>query len=330
MIRIIAALVILCALPVPTALLLKIIDRRMGIGCGYVSGAVLHLTIFALYIKGMWEEMAVPDTLPVKAVLFMVLTETAVLLAVVVLKCFKAKRWLGMKGLFGNEASGSVVLFNRRKELLLYIPAGLIWLLGAFSYLYYIPADAITMMADINRIDFFGVTNGDAMVMLGYYMKKLLGISQVDAVCVVIPLCFYAAFVVLMWEIARTLVGENPLKCSLCFLSQGILVAAGDCLYTQANIVLHGLNRLGNVLFVLCVPLVFDIGLRLYLSGKKLIDVESRELFMPSCFLSLAICLACTHLLDQRVFVLAGLNVVIFVLLFVGRRYLPWLKSSES
>ncbi|MBD5539912.1 MAG: hypothetical protein HDR00_01725 [Lachnospiraceae bacterium] len=330
MIKIIAALAILCALPVPTALLLKIADRKIGFGCSYASGVVLHLTIFALYIKGMLEEMAAPDMRPVKAILFMVLGEAAVLAVVVAVKCCKAKKWPGLRQLFGSEAVDNARNDSNRTGMALYILAGIIWILGAFSYLRYVPDNAVTMMADINRLDFFGVTNGDTMVMLGYYMKKLLGISQADAVCIVIPVFFYAAFVFLMWEMAKVFFSEDPLKRSLCFLTQGILLVAGDCLYTQSHIVLHGLNHLENILLALCVPLAFIIGLQLYLSGRKIVDTESRSLSMPSCLLGLAICMICAYLLDQRVFALTGLNAVIFILLFIGRRYLPWLQSSKS
>lgn len=329
MIKIIVALAILGALPVPAALLLRIIDKRAGFVYGYVSGTVLHLTIFALYIQDMWEEMASPDTVPIKAVLLVVLAEAVLLLATIGAKCFKAKKWLGIGGLFGNKADDGAKHNNCRMTLLLYVGAVAIWILGAFSYLRYVPDNAVTMMADINRLDFFGITNGDAMVMLGYYMKKLVGISQADAVCIVIPLFFYAVFVFLMWEMAKALFGETPLKRHLCFLTQGILIVAGDCLYTQPYIVLHGLTRLENILLVLCIPLVFVIGLQLYLSDKKIVDAESRRLSMPSYLLALVTCMICTYLLNQRAFALIGLNVVIFILLFAGRRYLPWLQSSK-
>lgn len=330
MIKMIAALAILCALPVPAALLLKIIDRKIGIGCSYASGVALHLTIFALYIKDMWKKMAAPDMRPVKAMMFVVLGETAVLAFVVAVKCCKAKKWPGIRELFGSEASDKAKDGGRHTELVLYIFAGVFWVLGAFSYLRYVPDNAIAMMADINRLDFFGVTNGDAMVMLGYYMKKLLGISQADAVCIVIPVFFYAVFVFLMWEMAKALFSEDSIKCSLCFLGQGILVVAGDCLYTQSHIVLHGLNHLENILLSLCVPLAFINGLQLYLSGRKIIDTENRRLSMPSCLLGLAICMICAYLLEQRAFAITGLNAIIFILLFIGRRYLPWLQSSKS
>lgn len=329
MINIIAALAILSALPVPAALLLRIIDNRTSFVYGYVSGIILHLTIFALCIQDMWEEMAAPDMAPIKTVLFVVLVEVVIFLAVIGAKCFKAKNWLSIRDLFGNKTDGGAEQNSRRMPLLLYIGAAAIWVLGAFSYLHYVPDNAVTMMADINRLDFFGVTNSDAMVMLGYYMKKLLGTSQADAVCIVIPVFFYAVFVFLMWEMPKVLFRNDSLKRSLCFLSQGILVVAGDCLYTQPYIVLHGLNHLANILFVLCVPLAFIVGLQLYLSGKKIVDVENRRLSMSSYLLALAICMICTYLLDQRAFALIGLNVVIFILLFAGRRYLPWLQSSK-
>lgn len=330
MIKMIAALAILCVLPVPVALLLKITDRKMGLGCSYAVGVVLHLTVFALYVRGMWESMAAPDTAPVKAVLLAVLAETAVLAVIVVVKCCKAKKWPGIRKLFGSEAVDSRKHGNRYTELVLYILASIIWISGVFSYLRYVPDNAVTMMADINRLDFFGITNSDVMVMLGYYMKKLLGVSQADAVCIVIPVFFYGVFVFLMWEMAKVFFGENFLKRGLCFLSQGILVVAGDCLYTLPHIVLHGLNHLENILLALCVPLAFIIGLQLYLSGRKIIDTDNRRILMPSYLLGLAICMICAYLLDQRVFALTGLNAVIFILLFVGRRYLPWLQSSKS
>lgn len=57
------------------------------------------------------------------------------------------------------------------------------------------------LMAGINRVDFFGVINDNPIIMMAYYIKSLGGISQANAVCVVVPLFFYVAVVFAMAEI---------------------------------------------------------------------------------------------------------------------------------
>lgn len=330
MIRLLIALAVLCILPVFMMLFLKVLDRHFSFAGGYVCGTIFNLTVFSLCVRKMSRDMAEPGMVPVKVVLVTIVIEALAFAAVVCVRCFREKRWLGIGNLLYCHKKPD----ERYRENRLYLPvcigAFLIWLAGAFSYFCYIPQGAVAMMADINRLDFFGITNSDPMVMLGYYLKKLCGISQADAACIVIPLSFYAAFVVLMWEMADTVFGPQVLKRSLCFLAEGVLVVAGDCLYSQPFIVLHGMNSLGNVLLVLCVPLVFIIGLRLIFSEEKLINPENKRLLMPVYWLALLLCIVSTYLLEKRAFALIGLNVVIFILLFAGRRYLPWLQSSKS
>lgn len=325
MIRLLFALCGLWILPVAAMLFLKASNRKVTLAAGYICGAIVNLTVFSLCIRSMSENMKEPGLLPLKAVLGVVFIEILVFLIVVCTRCVREKKWIGFARLFYMEQSGGFRF--GRWETVFFIIACVIWILGATSYLRYVPEGAVTMMADINRLDFFGLTNADPMIMLGYYLKKLFGISQADAVCIVIPLSFYAAFVAVMWEIAGALFESEPLKKSLCFLAESVLVVVGDCLYTQPYMVLHGLNHMNNVLFVLCVPLVFAIGLRFYQSGE---NAEGKGPRMWGYWFAFAVCVLSTYLFEQRAFALIGLNAVIFVLLFVGRRYLPWLQSSKS
>lgn len=330
MIRLLIALAGLCILPVFLMLFLKVLDRHFSFAGGYVCGTIFNLTVFSLYIRKMAKNMEEPGMAPVKIVLGAAAMEVLAFAAVVCVRCFKEKRWLGIGNLLYCRKMPDE--YHKKKRFCPPVCAGtfIIWMAGAVSYLRYVPQGAVTMMADINRLDFFGITNSDPMVMLGYYLKKLCGISQADGICIVIPLSFYAAFVALMWEMADTLFKNNGLKRSLCFLTEGILVVAGDCLCSQPFIVMHGLNRLENALLVLCVPLTFAIGLRLLFCEEKFIRPENKVLSMPAYWLALLLCIVSTYLLEKRAFALIGLNVVIFVLLFAGRRYLPWLQSSKS
>lgn len=330
MIKVLIALAGLTVTPLPMALLLKSIDRRSSLCQGYVSGVVFHLLIFALCIRRMAEKMTAPHMGAVKTLLVIILVEMTAFMIIVVFKCCKAKKWLGIRQLLHFHESAGEQWAKKRIFLLFFGGACVIWLLGAFSYLRYVPEGAVTMMADINRLDFFGITNSDPMTMMGYYLKKLCGISQADAVCIVIPLSFYAAFVVLMWEMADTLFKKDVIKRSLCFLAEGILTVTGDCLYSQPFIVLHGLCRMENVLLILCVPFTFIIGLRLILSEEKIINPENKEIFMPSGWFALLLCMISTCLWEKSAFALTGLNIIIYLLLFAGRRYLPWLQSSKS
>lgn len=324
------ALAGLCILPVFIMLLLKVLDRRFSFAGGYVCGIIFNLTVFSLYIRKMAKNMEEPGMAPVKIVLAAAAMEAVAFAAVVCVRCLKEKRWLGIRNLLYCSQKPDECRKEKRLYLLVYAGTILIWMAGAFSCFRYVPQGAVTMMADINRLDFFGITNSDPMVMLGYYLKKLCGISQADGICIVIPLSFYVAFAALMWEMADTLFKNDGLKRSLCFLTEGILVVAGDCLYSQPFIVLHGLNRLKNVLLVLCVPLTFIIGLRLLFCEEKFIWFKNKVPAMSAYWFALLLCIVSTYLLEKRAFALIGLNVIIFVLLFAGRRYLPWLQSSKS
>lgn len=324
MLKVLLVLIGLCALPVVTMLLLKFADKRVTFGAGYVSGVIVNLTLFSLCVCRMAENMANPGLAPVKAVLGMICGEMVIILILAVVRCIKMKSRTGLRSLFLQE-EGFRQPF-RGKEAVGIAAAGALWLSGAFSYLHYVPDGAVTMMADINRLDFFGMTNPDIMVMLGYYLKKLFGISQADAVCIVIPLSLYAAFVVLMWETAGALFEGGRSKRVLCFLAEAVLTIAGDCMYTQSSLVLHGLNHMENAMLALCVPFAFAIGLRFYHSEGK---TGKERLMMPGYWISFAVCIISACLLEQRAFALVGLNAIIFGLLFIGRRYLPWLQSSK-
>jgi hypothetical protein len=328
MIRVAISLICLWIAPVIPMLLFRLLDQKLSFAAGYVCGVLGNITVFSLCIQTMAEKMAAPGMRPIKVTMAVWVIELLILTVVAAVRCIRAKKWLGISQLFSislpHKKNGQI---NKLNILIIFV-ACLLWLFGACSYLRYVPRDAVRMMADINRIDFFGVTNGDAMVMLGYYFKQLCGISQADAICLVIPLGFYAAFAAVMWEMAGTWFDKGTRKFCLCFFAEAVLLAAGDCLYSIPFFVLHGLNCLDDVLLVLCVPMIFIVGWKLYLCETKL--VSKGKILAPGYCFAGVLSLVSAALLEQQVFVLCGMSVLLFVLLFAGRRYLPWLKSSKS
>lgn len=308
------SLIALCFLPVPGMFLLKALFGRLTYAAGYVSSLLLNLLVFCLCIQNMAKEYEAPDMMPVKLVAVIVLTELVVFCAIWILRSIKRKKWFEFK-----KVSFSPFL----------ILACAIWIVGAVSYIRFVPEGAVAMMADVNRVDFFGITNRDFGVMLGYYLKSLLGISQADAVCLVIPLSFYLAFVILMWEMANTLFEDKPALATRCFFALAVLTVLGDCLYTQPFMVLHGLNHVENALTVLCIPFAFAMGLRLYFSWDRFLQDKEKADWSLGHIIALLLCGCSAYLLDLKAFALVGLNLIIFVLLFIGRRYLPWLQSGK-
>lgn len=325
MIKLFFILCTLCILPITMTMILKVLDCKITFTAGYIIGEIVNLTIFSLCIRAMAEDMAEPGLLPIKVILGISMFEILAFLTVLCIRCIKEKKWIGFVRLFYLDQHSN--LRSHKKEIFFLILASIIWILGATSYLRYVSDGAVSMMAYINRLDFFGATNVNPMIMLGYYLTKLGRISQADAICLVIPLSFYFAFVILMWETAGALFESDMLKKTLCFFAESVLVVVGDCLYTQPFIVLHGLNQIENVLLVLCVPFSFAIGLRLY----QEVECRGKNGFrMYGYWFALALCVISTYFFEQRALTLIGLNTVIFVLLFAGRRYLPWLQSSRS
>ena len=126
---------------------------------------------------------------------------------------------------------------------------------------------------------------------------------------------------------ADALFESEGVKKNLCFLAEAVLIVVGDCLYTQPFLVLHGLNHMENVLLVLCVSFSFAIGLRFY---RMLETAEGKGLRLWGYWFALAVCVLGTCRFESRAFALICMNIVIFILLFVGRSYLPWLQSSKS
>ena len=315
MMKAVISLIALCFLPVPGMLLLKVLFRRLTYAAGYVSSLLLNLLVFCLCIQNMAEGYEAPGMLPLRLLAAVLLGEAVIFCVIWIRQSIKRKKWFEFKR----------VSFSPFFAL-----ACVIWIAGAFSYIRFVPEGALTMMADINRIDFFGITNGDFGVMLGYYLKSLIGISQADAVCLVLPLSFYFAFVVLMWEMANILFQDKPALVTRCFFALAALTVLGDCLYSQPFLVLHGLNHVENALTVLCVPLAFAIGLRLYFSWDRFLQDKEKADWSLGHIIALLICGCSAYLLYLRAFALVGLNLIIFVLLFTGRRYLPWLQSGKS
>jgi hypothetical protein len=311
-------------MPVPTAVLLKLINRYSTWAKGYVCGVLVNLTIFALDTCSMADRMEIPDLRPIKLLLAWNVFLMVCIIAVVCFRCLQMKKWIGLRTLF---FSPDLSVMPSRKEVLILTAALLIYLIGACAYLYYVPDNAVAIMAEVNRLDYFGFVNDEPMVMAGYYLNKQWNVSVADAVCILLPLSVYPAVVALLWETAGSLFAEDSVKRSKCFLAEAVLLVGGDSLYMQAHFVLHGLNQLENILFVLCVPFAFAIGLQLY---KEWDEGDYRKICHRwDIWFPLLLCIIISALFSQKVFALVGINIFIFALLFVGRRYLPWLRSSK-
>lgn len=337
MLRILMILTGLCILPMVTTLFLKVVDRQIALWTGYVSGVVLHVTIFSLCVRYRYQNALSPGLMPVKAVFGTIAFEAIAAIGVALMKYGRKKRKGNISALFRLKINA--LRSVKANEWIGIFAACAVWMMGAVSYLRYVPDGAVTMMADINRLDYFGVTNSDPTVMLGYYLKKLFGVSQADAVCLIIPLSFYVPFVILMWGMAETLFprtmsqadmaacsfGEwrvdHRMKRCLCFGFEAILTVAGACRFTQPYLVLYGLNHVENCLLALCVPFAFAVGLHFLLLQPE--DEKKKVGLTPGYCIAIAVCVISSYLLEPRAFALVGLNAVIFAVLFAGRRYLP-------
>ncbi|MCH5279940.1 MAG: hypothetical protein J1E61_00615 [Lachnospiraceae bacterium] len=324
MIKVLFSLIILCLLPVPGMLLLRAMRRHFAFSMGYICSMLINLLVFCLCVRRLAERYDAPGMLPVKAVFGVLLLECFLLVYVWIYRSYQSRKLMGIMQFFRLKNSRiSVSVFDGL--------AILVWMAGAFSYICYVPEDALTMMADVNRVDLFGIINGDPGVMLAYYLKALIGISQADAVCLATPLSFYFAFVILMKEMADTLFEDRPSLASRGFFALAAVTLLGDCLYTQSHMVLHGLNHPENVITVVCVPLAFICGLRLYGAWDRFLENEKGAYrSLPYYMAALLLCIVCSHILYLRAFSLIGSTMILFVLLFLGRRYLSWTQSGKS
>ncbi len=312
MIKIVIAIFLLIMINVPYGLLLKVINEKISFMQGYVCGALFNLIVWEWCIAAICERMESPGMRPVKVLLTLCIVVIVMVTIIVVLRTIKKKNWIGH--------SQRLQTLNK-KEAVCFVVAILVWGIGASFYVRYVPYQAVSVMADVNRVDLFGITNSNSMVMLGYYLHKLMSISVANAVCIVIPISFYVVFTVAMWEVASALYRKNLNSRTMCFLAEAILVLLGDCYLTFSYLALHNLHHTGYIALVITLPMAFASGLRLYFTeGKKQIISES---------VIWAFCLLCSRVLDNFAFMLCAMTIFIFAILLIGRRYLPWLKSSK-
>lgn len=321
MISVLVSMLYMGVLPIVTMFLLRLLFPRMTFVVGYTNGVIIYITLFSIFVH-LWSYHTLLFVIkPLRIMVLMTLIELMVYIFIVNIRNLKKKK----KETINNSGSDNLKCFNLHKnntkwEMFIWGVSCIGWMVGATCYIRYIPDNAILLMADINRVDFLEVTNGNPIVMLGYYLMKFMKMSSAKAVCVVIPLFFYFVFAFVMWDLSGALFKDCDFKRIVCFFSETFLLIIGDCMYTQPHIVLHGLNDIGNILLVLCVPLVFSNGIRLC--------QDERSKWKEYCFTPI-VCMICTFLLDKRTFALVSINVIIFGLLFIGRRYLPWLQSTK-
>ncbi len=280
-----------------------------------VLGFILNMAVFVSMVHTMAAQMQAPGMLPVKVVLILCVVEVIAFLTIYIVRYMKAGKAI--------KPLGCSVVANMKKDykqILVLVCAGVIFLCAATAYLRFVPVEAVTMMADINRIDLFGVMNDNPITMMAYYIKSLSGISQANAVCVVVPLICYLPVVCALWEVATALYAEDAQKRNLCFLAEAILVLFGNCMYSMTGIIGSGLLSMTNILLAVSLPVVFALCLRIYHATKK--DV----IHLSAVGAAILVCL---YILNVTAFVLTAMTAFIFALLMIGRRYLPWLKSSN-
>lgn len=302
-------------LPITITLVFKLLFPKMAFSTLYVSSVIICLLLFSLIMYLMTIEIEQTSSAPIKMMLALFIIFFLVCVVMLGMQYARGKKLIQLFNIrwhFGAK--------DYRGECFILAVGCLVWMLGSVSYLCYVPDNAVELMAEVNRLKLYGGINKDPVIMLGYYFTNLFGISSAKAICIIIPVFFYSVFVITCWDLSIALFKDNIKKDSICFLAQGIMTLVGDCMYTQPHIVLHGLNDIGNILLVLCVPLVFSNGIRLC--------QDERSKWKEYCFTPI-VCMICTFLLDKRTFALVSINVIIFVLLFIGRRYLPWLQSAK-
>lgn len=323
MIKVLFSLILLCLLPVPGMLLLRSLGRQFTFAAGYVSSMLINLTVFCLCIQDLARRFQPPGMQTIKVIVGVLAAEVILLVLIWIYRSRKAKKLLNAVQVFWMDGVSFSLSF-------FWCLAVFIWVAGAVSYIRYVPEGAVSMMADINRLGFFGATNSDPGVMLAYYLTVLLNLPQAPAVCLVVPLSFYFTFVVLMKEMAAVLYVDKPELTGRCFFALAVLTVLGDSLFSQPYMVLHGLNRLENVITVLCVPFTFAICLRFYFVWDRFLQSKDKAGWSICHVIALLLCLYITYFFYPKTFALVGLNLVIFALLFAGRRYLPWLQSGKS
>lgn len=356
-------------MPLPVAFFLKSLHKDYRWSTGYICGYVLNVTAFSKYIGKMAENGQSPSTAPIK---FMIILNAIVLLAwllLVMYRCLKAKKWIGFECIFyvgkesmDQEQFGMIDLptsdkihfikWELNKEVATKIVLGIsaiVYLTCIYRILAFLPTDGLRQLADVNRIDFYGLVNSDYSVMVGYYFNKLLGMGSYYSIGIIIPLAAFVAIVMLCYEAAEVLCGNNSFYTSFCFMIEGILIVLGDCAYSHASIMLHGAGDASLALTITAIPIIFITGMRfLFYKGSVVVkttedaivgvdaegndkhsDVNKLKFNLPTYWISVALMLYCCYLIDTRVILMALINVFIFILLFIGRGYFPCMKSSK-
>ena len=277
---------------------------------------LLNMTVFTGLVQDMAANLEAPVMMPVKVLLILCAAEVFAFVTLCAIQSVKAS-----KVEKGSKESMMECIKKKWKQISVLIGAVLIYLWVVTTYLRFIPSGVVTMMADVNRLDLFGVTNSDPVTMMAYYMKSLTGLSPSNVVCVVIPFVFYVPVVCALWEVAAALYTEDTYKRNLCFLAEAILLLFGNCMYSMTGLVNGGLMNVTNICLVLSLLLSFALGFHIY-------QTEDKKDWISAGAVELVV-LICVYTMDVVVFALSAMTMLIFGLLLIGRRYLPWLKSSN-
>lgn len=277
---------------------------------------LLNMAVFTGLVQDMAAKLEAPGMMPVKVLLILCAVEVFAFMTLYVIRSVKAPKT-------GKAPKESLMehIKKNTKQILLLVTAVFIYLWAATAYLRFIPSGAVTMMADVNRIDLFGVTNSNPITMMAYYVKALTGLSSANVVCVVIPFVCYIPVVCALWEVAAALYTEDTYKRNLCFLAEAILLLFGNCMYSMTGLVNSGLMDVTNICLVLSLLLSFALGFRIY-------QTEDKKEWICTGVIELVV-LICIYTMDVVAFALSAMTMLIFGLLLIGRRSLPWLKSSN-
>lgn len=309
MLKSICVICLLVAGALPLATLIRLCKNKISAALGYISAMLVHTMIFTLCVWHMSDLMVGASMFPVKIMAGVVGAESCICVALIVYLSWRKDIKLQLP-----------YVCSSKQDILLLLLSIVVFLITGMHYFSQVSKETITMMADINRVDLFGVINNNPITMMAYYIKSLGGISQANAVCVVVPLFFYVAVVCALWEVAAALFAEDASKRNLCFLAEAILVLFGNCMFSMTGIITSGLVQMTNILLAIALPTVFSLCVRIYRVDKK----DTIAYWVVGILM-----LVCLYILDAVAFVLTAMTVFIFVLLIIGRRYLPWLRSSN-
>lgn len=325
MIKAIVVAAVFWLLPLPALFCVKMADKKISALYGYLTGVLYNLLIFHIS-NGLLRLSG--GSLGMNHIAVVLLSNVILLLAGIILwvrslksnrKKLRHGRETAIRKTQKRGQSGSKKQSGRDwLAITILVIAAVACLLGGRFYLLYEPNNAVPLMAAVNRLDFFPVVPKESMVSLGYYLVKLLGLTPAYALCVTIPLIFYPSAILLLWLMTGLVEEKNLQTKALFFLIEVMLLLIGDGKYTYPGLVLHGLNQITNISLVICVPLAFILSFRIFVKKRKdgiwllVFDI------VAACFLWRTCGFVCIVV------------VVLFVLVFVGRRYLSWFQPSQS